>query len=63
MDDLEDELDLRYHKGLSPDVYYRCPTLEVQDTFRWAKQSWLKYFCSSLWTEHYETSWRKARPA
>lgn len=29
MDDLEDELDLRFHKGLSPDVYYRCPTLEV----------------------------------
>ncbi|KAI4713236.1 glycoside hydrolase 3 [Alternaria sp. Ai002NY15] len=28
MDDLEDELDLRFHKGLSPDVYYRCPTLE-----------------------------------
>jgi hypothetical protein len=29
MEDLEDELDLRYHKGLNPDVYYRCPTLEV----------------------------------
>lgn len=29
MDDLEDELDLRYHRGLKPDVYYRCPTLEV----------------------------------
>jgi hypothetical protein len=29
MDDLEDELDLRFHKGLNPDVYYRCPTLEV----------------------------------
>ncbi|KAI4956236.1 hypothetical protein J4E91_000447 [Alternaria rosae] len=28
MDDLEDELDLRFHKGLNPDVYYRCPTLE-----------------------------------
>ncbi|EMD92963.1 hypothetical protein COCC4DRAFT_139119 [Bipolaris maydis ATCC 48331] len=28
MDQLEDELDLRYHKGLDPDVYYRCPTLE-----------------------------------
>lgn len=29
MEGLEDELDLRYHKGLNPDVYYRCPTLEV----------------------------------
>lgn len=29
MDDLEDELDLRHHKGLDPDVYYRCPTSEV----------------------------------
>lgn len=29
MDDLEDELDLRFHRGLDPDVYYRCPTLEV----------------------------------
>jgi hypothetical protein len=29
MEDLEDELDLRYHRGLQPDVYYRCPTLEV----------------------------------
>ena len=29
MDDLEDELDLRFHKGLNPDVYYRCPTSEV----------------------------------
>ncbi|CAI9626101.1 unnamed protein product [Alternaria burnsii] len=28
MDDLEDELDLRFHKGLDPDVYYRCPTSE-----------------------------------
>ncbi|EUC48153.1 hypothetical protein COCMIDRAFT_88243 [Bipolaris oryzae ATCC 44560] len=28
MHQLEDELDLRYHKGLDPDVYYRCPTLE-----------------------------------
>ncbi|EMD63767.1 hypothetical protein COCSADRAFT_144149 [Bipolaris sorokiniana ND90Pr] len=28
MDQLEDELDLRYHKGFDPDVYYRCPTLE-----------------------------------
>ncbi|KAB2107381.1 hypothetical protein AG0111_0g4203 [Alternaria gaisen] len=28
MDDLEDELDLRFHKGLNPDVYYRCPTSE-----------------------------------
>jgi hypothetical protein len=30
MEDLEDELDLRYHRGLKPDVYYRCPTLEVR---------------------------------
>jgi hypothetical protein len=29
MDDLEDELDLRFHKGLNSDVYYRCPTSEV----------------------------------
>ena len=29
METLEDELDLRYHKGLDPDVYYRCPTTEV----------------------------------
>lgn len=29
MDDLDDDLDLRYHRGLKPDVYYRCPTLEV----------------------------------
>ncbi|KAL1796643.1 hypothetical protein ACET3X_005183 [Alternaria dauci] len=28
MDDLEDELDLRFHKGLNPEVYYRCPTSE-----------------------------------
>ncbi|KAF1831230.1 hypothetical protein BDW02DRAFT_572220 [Decorospora gaudefroyi] len=28
MEHLEDELDLRYHKGLNPEVYYRCPTLE-----------------------------------
>jgi hypothetical protein len=32
MDHLDDELDLRYHKGLDPDVYYRCPTLEVTDS-------------------------------
>lgn len=32
MDQLEDELDLRYHKGFDPDVYYRCPTLEVTDS-------------------------------
>jgi hypothetical protein len=30
MEDLEDELDLRYHRGLKPDVYYRCRTLEVR---------------------------------
>jgi hypothetical protein len=29
MDDLEDDLDLRYHRGVKPDVYYRCPTTEV----------------------------------
>ena len=34
MEDLEDELDLRYHKGLNPDVYYRCPTLEVMTPFQ-----------------------------
>ncbi|KAI8942181.1 hypothetical protein NX059_000268 [Plenodomus lindquistii] len=31
MDDLEDQLDLRFHRGLEPDVYYRCPTLESLD--------------------------------
>ncbi|KAF2714694.1 hypothetical protein K504DRAFT_445656 [Pleomassaria siparia CBS 279.74] len=31
MDDLDDELDLLYHKGVEPDVYYRCPTLESLD--------------------------------
>jgi hypothetical protein len=36
MDDLEDELDLRYHRGLKPDVYYRCPTLEVRTISRLA---------------------------
>ncbi|KAF2629373.1 hypothetical protein BU25DRAFT_420226 [Macroventuria anomochaeta] len=30
MDDLDDELDLRYHHGVNPDVYYRVPTTEVQ---------------------------------
>ena len=30
MDALEDELDLRYHKGLDPDVYYRLPAIEVR---------------------------------
>lgn len=29
MNDLDDELDLRYHRGLKPDVYYRCPSSEV----------------------------------
>ena len=29
MDDLDDELDLRYHRGLKPDVYYRAPNTEV----------------------------------
>jgi hypothetical protein len=29
MDDLDDELDLRYHRGVKPDVYYRVPTTEV----------------------------------
>ncbi|KAJ4369403.1 hypothetical protein N0V86_009235 [Didymella sp. IMI 355093] len=28
MDDLDDELDLRYHRGVKPDVYYRVPTTE-----------------------------------
>ncbi|KAF2015472.1 hypothetical protein BU24DRAFT_408683 [Aaosphaeria arxii CBS 175.79] len=31
MNELEDELDLRYHRGMKPDVYYRCPTLESLD--------------------------------
>lgn len=29
MDDLEEELGLRYHRGLQLDVYYRVLTLEV----------------------------------
>lgn len=33
MDDLEDELDLKFHRGLKPDVYYRYPTLEVLASF------------------------------
>ncbi|KAF1961612.1 hypothetical protein CC80DRAFT_435808 [Byssothecium circinans] len=31
MDDLEDDLDLRHHRGLKPDVYYRCPNSESLD--------------------------------
>ncbi|KAF2028151.1 hypothetical protein EK21DRAFT_102004 [Setomelanomma holmii] len=31
MDDLEDELDLRYHRRLEPEVYHRCPTHESLD--------------------------------
>ncbi|KAL5114885.1 hypothetical protein ACEQ8H_007203 [Pleosporales sp. CAS-2024a] len=31
MDHLDDDLDLRYHRGLDPDVYYRCPTLQSLD--------------------------------
>ncbi|KAF1995496.1 hypothetical protein P154DRAFT_556761 [Amniculicola lignicola CBS 123094] len=31
MNALEDEVNLRYHRGLKPDVYYRCPTLESLD--------------------------------
>ncbi|KAF2678125.1 hypothetical protein K458DRAFT_317558 [Lentithecium fluviatile CBS 122367] len=31
MDDLDDELDLRYHRGLKPEVYYRCPSTESLD--------------------------------
>ncbi|KAF1917395.1 hypothetical protein BDU57DRAFT_446485 [Ampelomyces quisqualis] len=31
MEDLDDDLDLRFHRGLKPDVYYRCPTLESLD--------------------------------
>ena len=34
MEHLDDELDLRYHKGFDPDVYYRCPTLEVTDSLK-----------------------------
>lgn len=33
MDDLGDELDLRFHRGVKPDVYYRAPTTEVLYTF------------------------------
>lgn len=29
MDDLEDELDLRYYRGVKPDVDYRVHTTEV----------------------------------
>jgi hypothetical protein len=38
MEDLEDELDLRYHRGLKPEVYYRIPTLEVRTIWRLAQQ-------------------------
>ncbi|KAL5383963.1 hypothetical protein PMIN06_011524 [Paraphaeosphaeria minitans] len=31
MDDLDDELDFRYHRTLKPDVYYRCPSSESLD--------------------------------
>ncbi|KAJ4335883.1 hypothetical protein N0V95_008777 [Ascochyta clinopodiicola] len=31
MDDLDDELDLRYHRGAKPDVYYRIPSTESLD--------------------------------
>ncbi|XPS80287.1 hypothetical protein M3J09_012245 [Ascochyta lentis] len=31
MDDLDDELDLRYHRGVTPDVYYRIPSTESLD--------------------------------
>lgn len=31
MDDVDDELDLKYHRGLNPDVYYRCPCTESLD--------------------------------
>ncbi|KAF2638568.1 hypothetical protein P280DRAFT_404552 [Massarina eburnea CBS 473.64] len=31
MDDLDDELDLRHHRSLKPDVYYRCPNTESLD--------------------------------
>ena len=34
MEHLDDELDLRYHKGFDPDVYYRCSTLEVTDSLK-----------------------------
>jgi hypothetical protein len=42
MDDLEDELDLRFHRGLNPDVYYRCPTLEVRAHHR---AVWMQLKC------------------
>jgi hypothetical protein len=29
MDDLDDKLDVRYHRGLQPDVYYRCQSSEA----------------------------------
>ncbi|KAJ8105991.1 hypothetical protein OPT61_g9836 [Boeremia exigua] len=31
MDDLDDELDLRFHRGMKADVYYRVPTSESLD--------------------------------
>ncbi|KAF2875344.1 hypothetical protein BDV95DRAFT_604099 [Massariosphaeria phaeospora] len=31
MNELDDELDLRYHRGLKPEVYYRCPSSETLD--------------------------------
>ncbi|CAI6337354.1 unnamed protein product [Periconia digitata] len=31
MDDVDDDLDLKYHRGLNPEVYYRCPSTESLD--------------------------------
>ncbi|KAF3033994.1 hypothetical protein E8E12_005744 [Didymella heteroderae] len=31
MDDLDDELDLRYHRGGKPDVYYRVPIAAIEE--------------------------------
>ncbi|PVI06314.1 hypothetical protein DM02DRAFT_623233 [Periconia macrospinosa] len=31
MDDVDDDLDLKYHRGLNPEVYYRCPSSESLD--------------------------------
>ncbi|KZM23885.1 uncharacterized protein EKO05_0011466 [Ascochyta rabiei] len=45
MDDLDDELDMRYHRGVTPDVYYRIPSTESLDG---ALQNELERNASSL---------------
>jgi len=60
MEDVEDDLDLRFHKGLAPDVYYRCPTLEVQPLL--SQMNAAKSWQSSLWREPCAMSGRRVHP-